>query len=175
MLLGGGVILAIILLIKQFHEIDNGLLVYFPFYVAGLIVNEKVMKKICKYPIAIVSFVLWIIMAFLFPNHGFFLYYLKQIIISILGIYIILYASYKIQVLAEYDICRKIIDFFAYISLALYLFHRHVYLFLSFLFVKMGFSVEIWVLFFVYLPIAIAVSYIIQRLYDGIIKAVYTH
>lgn len=63
-----------------------------------------------------------------------------------------------------------IVQFIAYSSFALYLFHRHIYQSLEFVCESLQIAPSIIILYLVFVPIAIFSSYCIQIIYDKLIK-----
>ena len=60
----------------------------------------------------------------------------------------------------------KIITKLSFCSLAIYLFHRQIYQILLIIFNKLHFNINIYILYFVFVPTAYITSYMIQHLYD---------
>lgn len=70
-------------------------------------------------------------------------------------------------------IINKIIEWFAYISLALYLFHRQVYELTSIIINKIGVDLTLLHLYLFMLPLACLTAYLIQKLYDKVINSIF--
>lgn len=64
------------------------------------------------------------------------------------------------------------VQFISYSSFALYLFHRHIYQCLEIICKFFHYTPSVWILYVVFVPIAIVSAYIIQKCYDRIIQKI---
>lgn len=155
-------------------SVDERLLRFFPLYALGLLLTKNTICKLKNsYFAAIISLVVCVILTAFplsLPNE-----YISVIVSNL--VYVLKFFSAfifliwcvdKINLSGGGKFCSSI-EFVSYISLALYLFHRPVYQVLTMiingLYTK-GIGSNLWVLYLIFVPIAIVVSYYIQKVYD---------
>lgn len=127
----GIILFAIFLLLFNLKCLDERILMYFPFYVVGILSSKSNILKYCDRNILfIITLVSWSIMI----KYNIHTYIIGSIITNTLGIYLLLYCSNKIEKLLPQ--AQKIFSILAYSSMFAYLFHREVYLFFDILFSK---------------------------------------
>lgn len=168
---------SIILLISMFiiyllnsHSWNNTVY-YLPTYLCGLYIgryecsNFKTLLTTQKKSALFVAISVLLICVIVKIN----IYILEQILIPILGAYLILYFSFKISRFIRSKILLNLIRIIGYSSMAVYLFHREFYCVLLYLFSPTNAYIRLLYIIFFCFPISLIGSYYIQKLYDKII------
>lgn len=132
---------------------------------SGIILYASARKKFNGHiSILPISLAVWICLTELIPLGGWGGVRLTvKITYSIVGIIFLLCLSPQ---LAKITRLHKIIQVLAYLSLALYLFHRQIYQFVMVIYSYFDLQVTIYTAYLLMLPLAILGAYVIQLLYD---------
>ena len=164
-ILNATVLLLIMLLWGQVATIDRSVFLYYLMYVLGLYCTPQLVKKFNGHiSILPISLAVWICLTELIPLGGWGGVRLTvKITYSIVGIIFLLCLSPQ---LAKITRLHKIIQVLAYLSLALYLFHRQIYQFVMVIYSYFDLQVTIYTAYLLMLPLAILGAYVIQLLYD---------
>lgn len=159
-------IYAALVVIGYIKWVVERILYYYPMYVLGLLIDEKIVdfiKKNALFSILGSGVGLIIIYLLLYGSQFYSLFVCVTGLVSIIGLS---------ELMVKSAIVRNIGSFVSYSSLSMYFFHRHFYLALVFLW-NIG-SVDnireatfpMWFTFLVVCPIIILGCYTIQRVYD---------
>lgn len=165
-------------------SVDARLFRFFPIYALGLLTPQSFICRVKKSNlIAIISFItcfLLTVFSVKIENQ-----YLAIVVSNLLyvvrfysAILILIWLIDKINLSGCGGRIELVIGFVSYISLSLYLFHRPIYQVLTIIFSILNNNGVIncgitWcILYFVYVPIVLFLSYIIQKLYDNILLKV---
>lgn len=149
-------------LVNKVHPIDEKVILYFPFYVAGLIIPKAKYFLMEKNS--------WIVFAFSLLAFLMALNYQIGLLRLLLGVSIILSLSCIIgkRLLAGGWVCN-LFGLLSYASLSAYLFHRHVFKCFKMIFANEEGIIPVW-----YAPIMVvgvfAIAYFLQKNYDWILN-----
>lgn len=151
--------LLLFILLDLYLPIDSRIIVYFPFYILGVLLPLDIMNRIQKAKIAtLISGAALLCMSFLFS-----LPLVNDMISAFGGMLLILCLS---SILEKWGgkMIKIIASFLSYVSMAAYLFHRIIYSI-----VKRFFNEEYLNLHQIFLMVVtlIVIAYFIQRSYDG--------
>lgn len=163
MLIGGGILLIFILLhIIIPGGIDTRVFVYYPLYALGLYISETtVLDRVTQNKLIILlSLILSLLLYF-----GAIYYEWLVYPFILIGIILIL----SVCRFLKNERIKTIISFVSYSSLCAYLFHRQIYTVVSGVLRKLGHS-ELAFVLLIGLPICIILSWVIQKVYDRILK-----
>ena len=122
------------LVCSHFHHMDFRVLVYFPVYIIGMITPlswiEKIkLKKILVYAmLSLPIFILSILPPHYWSKILFDTNIIYKVWLVLIGTFVIILIS---TLLCKFKLIGKIGSWLAYISMAAYLFHRHIYYFFS--------------------------------------------
>lgn len=146
------------------QHLDERVLIYYPFYLIGIVTKQKNLKYINNYA-AIFILILWIMIIMYDLNNNI----IMTFVLSALGIYLLFTISKNIELL--FPKANKIFSILSYASMFAYLFHREVYLVFEIIFIKfLHFkSLPIMVVPIMLLSLFIA-AYYGQKLYDNFIS-----
>ena len=151
---------------------DERLLCYYPMYVLGLLLNPSLVETIKQNPILSIAVSSVLLMAVVFLLRESWLF---SLLICITGLPIIIGLS---KLITKSQTVSRFAGYISYSSLCMYLFHRHFFLgFLVFYHAGSLTNIReavfpIWFVYVVVCPVIIVSCYLIQRLYDRMIKRV---
>ena len=143
-------------------------------YFVGLLYSDRIVGRISNSWIIRLSSIITIILVSWFGTH-FDSLLSNRIILTfytiISSLILVLLLISWTEYIANFRTNGKaIVEWLSYSSFALYLFHRQVYQLLSYAMNHLGLEVSVLVLIIVFIPVAVLVSYFIQRLYDAFLK-----
>lgn len=144
-------------LYSYYFEISKSLLIYLIAFLLGITTNNKIISciKSYSYIIFVISLCGWILLSFFSLSFC-------NLLRCILWIPLMISMCEILLAFDKYYLLTRVAKMTSYIALALYLFHRHVFLAIKYLFS----DINICVAYFIMLPIAIIVAYCIQKGYD---------
>ncbi|MBS6651826.1 acyltransferase [Alistipes putredinis] len=167
-ILHAAVLLLLMLLWGQVATIDRSVFLYYLMYVLGLHCTPRLIKRfnghIC---VLLISLTIWICLTELIPSGWGGAQFSVKITYSVVGIIFLLCLSTQ---LAKITRLHKIIQILAYLSLALYLFHRQIYQFVMVIYSCFYLQVTIYTAYLLMFPLAILSTYVIQFLYDSAVS-----
>lgn len=160
-------IYAFFLICHYFHHMDFRVLVYYPVYIIGMITplcwierikkNKNIVYGILSLPIFIIS----IMPPHYWSNVLFDTNVVYKIWLVLIGTFVIIMIS---SLLCKFSVVGKIGSWLAYISMAAYLFHRHIYYF----FTLVENSFTSWWFDMLAALAVVFLSYFIQKEFDKI-------
>ena len=158
----GAFVIMILLHILLPNGIDTNVFIYFLLYLLGLYLSNKdLVEEVLNNRVATIgSIVVAIVLFFFAKSHPFCLY-----VFVIIGII----SSLSICKAIETNNIRKIVYLISYSSLCAYLFHRHIYSAICWIF-ELTVGIELVYLMTIALPLCIFISWIIQKIYDSILQ-----
>lgn len=141
-------------------DVDNRLLLFFPFYCIGLLIANKVKftDKI-NYIYAIFLFILFIVISLFEKLNS--LYLVKVLMVCAF----ILFAFELGKMCNKISFCKKTLERISYASMCAYLFHRQMF---GLVYKLIG-VFPVWAAYLIILPLLMVVSYCVQYTYDKIV------
>ena len=150
------------LLLYHVQHLDHRILLYYPFYVVGILSSqESVVKVVQNNVIGCMVFVLWIVICFCVKDKSL----MEYMVMNVFGVYLILFISQKV----EHNIPKlnNIFSYLSYASMFAYLFHREVYMVFQILFKKLlNFEAIPIIVVPIMIIILFIASYYGQKTYD---------
>lgn len=168
--IGGGILLT--LLIIKFCgilNIDERLIVYFPFYLLGLFIDKSAVEKVKNIRLLPITFIPWLLAIIFIKEMSIY----EGIVLDVL-----LIMSF-ISLASLLDQSKALVKFFSFIStgsMVAYLFHRHFYLVaviacnLHNMSNLRDASIPVPVAVCVVIPLIFIISYFVQKIYDFVIN-----
>lgn len=150
--------------------VENYVCYMFPVYTLGLLLPHEITIKAKKTPVvAVVCLLVFItvIPVVKYISHLKVLSLLIKLLCLLLGVFFVLGIS---EFLSHNRFARWFFEWVAYSSLCVYLFHRHVYSLLHSLAEHMNVTINIFILWLVFLPTALVCAFLIQKLYDRLLS-----
>lgn len=142
----------------------------FPMYALGLLLPHDITVKAKKTPV--ITVVCLLLVVTLIPvvkciSHLKLLSLLLKLSYLFLGVLSVLGLS---DLLSHNRIMSSFFEWVAYSSLCAYLFHRHIYSLLHSLTNQMDMTINIFVLWLVFLPVTLLCAFSIQKIYDWLLS-----
>lgn len=150
--------------------IESYVFLMFPMYALGLLLPREVTNKAKgNWLLVVIGLVLFVT---LFPvvltlSHLELLSFFLKLICLLGGALFVLGAS---EILVRVQFARKAFEWVAYSSLCAYLFHRQVYSVMHSIMKHFGVSINIAILWLLFLPAALICAYLIQKIYDSLLS-----
>lgn len=162
-------ILILFVIINQFHNVNENLFLYYPFYILGLLnpqsaVNWIYNKKILLALISLIVFSVLSVFTVEVPAGGVWTY-----CAVVIGFVMLLSLS---KIIPDNPITRKAFFFISYSSMVAYLFHRQIYYVLIHVIGDANQELNILTALFISVPIIFIVGYFVQKLYDMLVKKI---
>lgn len=150
--------------------IESYVFLMFPMYALGLILPRKITNMVKgNWAMVIVGLVLFVSLSQTVQvlSHLKLLSLFFNLICLLGGVLFVLGVS---EQLACVVFARKVFAWVAYSSLCAYLFHRQVYSVMHSVMKSFGVSINIAMLWLLFLPAALICAYLIQKIYDGLLS-----
>ena len=159
------IVFVIFITLKHLINIDERVLIYYPFYVLGLLnIKENFIKDNFKWYVLLISFICFLGYSFLsYYLISYDIVFINEYALSFFGVIMIIELGkllYKAAFLCNF------LTYVSYASMAAYLFHRQLFFATRLL---IG-DFKIWVAYLLVLPFLLIASFWLQKAYDFFIK-----
>lgn len=150
--------------------IESYVFLMFPMYALGLLMPREITNKAKKnrvmVVIGLVLFVALFPMVKILSHFEILSLFLK--LICLLGGALFVLGISELLILVTF--ARKAFELVAYSSLCAYLFHRQVYSVMHGIMKHFGVSINIAILWLLFMPVALICAYLIQKIYDSLLS-----
>lgn len=138
-------------------DINKSLLIYLFAFLLGLMTTNKIISSVKSnsYIVFVISAGGWIVLSL-------FSFSFCNLLRCILWVPLVISLCEILLSFDKYKLLTHVAKITSYIALALYLFHRHIFLSIQYLCT----DVNLYIAYFIMLPIAMLVAYCIQKSYD---------
>lgn len=172
-LLRGIVVFLLLCILECFHPIDGRVPGLFAFYVLGLALPFPIVERFTVNTTVAVpaTFIASVLIFDLINHYDLVDYRGLELLGNFCGSWCIISMSVAISRLCKGQLCKDLAFLGSYISLSAYLFHRHVFKIFRIVFGDNDGIMPVWLWPIIIITVFV-VSYIIQRLYDGMVDKI---
>lgn len=150
--------------------VESYVFLMFPMYALGLLMPREITNKAKKnWALVVIGLVLFVALFQVVKilSHFELLSLFLKLICLLGGALFVLGVS---EFLVRVTFSRKAFEWVAYSSLCAYLFHRQVFSVMHSIMKHLGVSINIVILWLLFLPTALICAFLIQKLYDGLLS-----